>query len=72
MTDAPNQSQPDCEHVPEVWVDCEVCSGEGEILKTVHVYEAGCGFSHPDVYSKPCQACNGTGGMICDAEGDRP
>ncbi len=58
------------EHVPEVWVDCQECGGEGSILETIHVYEAGCGFSHPDVYSRPCPACDGTRGMICEAEGD--
>lgn len=61
-----------CQHppTPEVWVDCPECGGEGEILETTHVYEAGCGFSHPDVYSKPCRACNGTGGWIDGVEAD--
>jgi hypothetical protein len=58
------------EHVPEVWVDCSECCGEGEIIETIHVYESGCGFSHPDVYGKPCPVCYGTRGMICEAEGD--
>lgn len=55
---------------PEFWFDCDVCGGEGHILETIHVYEAGCGFSHPDVYSKPCTVCNGTGGYISEADGD--
>ncbi|MDE2471082.1 MAG: hypothetical protein KGL35_20640 [Bradyrhizobium sp.] len=61
-----------CQHppVPEVWVDCPECRGEGEILETIHVYEAGCGFSHPDVYSKPCRECNGAGGWIDEVEAD--
>lgn len=57
-------------HVPEVFVDCQTCGGEGEILETIHVYEVGCGFSHPDAHSKPCPACGGLRGMICEAEGD--
>jgi hypothetical protein len=52
---------------PEVWLDCPECGGEGEILETIHVYEAGCGFSHPDVYGKECLRCRGTRGMICEA-----
>lgn len=55
---------------PEVQVACEMCGGEGEILETIHVYEAGCGFSHPDVHSKPCSNCSGVGFFICEAEGD--
>lgn len=58
------------EVAPKVFIACEVCGGEGAILETVHVYEAGCGFSHPDVHSKPCTACNGAGGMVCEAEGN--
>lgn len=66
------RSHGDCEDrpAPEVWVDCPDCCGEGEVLETVHVYEAGCGFSHPDVYGKTCPACGGARGMICEAEGN--
>lgn len=61
-----------CQHPepPEVWIDCAECGGEGEVLETIHVYETGCGFSHPDVYGKPCPACNGIGGQISEASGD--
>ena len=68
MADA--RSQPNIARVPEIWVDCPECCGEGEILETIHVYETGCGFSHPDVYGKPCPSCHGTRGMICESEGD--
>lgn len=62
-----------CQHPkpPEIWKDCEVCCGEGQILEGIHVYEEGCGFSHPDVYEKPCLACNGAGVFICEAEGEQ-
>ena len=59
------------DNTPEFLADCGVCGGSGEILETIHVYEPGCGFSHPDVYGKPCQACGGNGWLICEAEGDR-
>lgn len=44
---------------PETLVCCGFCGGEGSILKTVHVYEAGCGFSHPDVDAEICPMCEG-------------
>ena len=71
MSEPHFSSSADIWDAPEVWVDCPECAGEGEILETIHVYEAGCGFSHPDVYGKPCPACGGARGMICEAEGDR-
>lgn len=52
---------------PEAWADCETCGGEGAINRTIHVYENGCGFSHPDVEIIPCTDCMGTGGAIVDA-----
>jgi hypothetical protein len=58
------------DHTPEFLFDCGECSGQGYIARTVHVYEAGCGFSHPDVEETPCQACNGVGWFVSNAEGD--
>lgn len=57
------------DHTPEFLDDCEACGGSGEILETIHVYEAGCGFSHPDVAGKPCKVCNGVGFFILEVEG---
>lgn len=51
---------------PEEWVICAGCYGEGSINKTIHVYEAGCGFSHPDVEAIICPECNGSGGIISE------
>jgi hypothetical protein len=51
----------------EEWEDCPECGGEGEILETIHVYERGCGFSHPDTYGRPCRACGGRRGSIVPA-----
>lgn len=59
------------DHTPEFLADCEACEGRGYIPETIHVYEVGCGFSHPDVIEHPCQTCGGNGWLICDAEGDR-
>lgn len=50
---------------PEVWVDCPECCGEGEIEHPRPFWD--------DPYFcvvEPCRACNGAGGMICEAEGD--
>lgn len=58
------------DHTPEFLFDCEACGGQGYIARTVHVYEAGCGFSHPDVEETPCEACNGIGWFIGEAESD--
>jgi hypothetical protein len=55
------------DHTPEFLFDCETCGGQGYIASTVHVYEPGCGFSHPDVEETPCQACNGNGWFVCEA-----
>ena len=59
------------DHTPEFLADCEVCDGKGYIAKTIHVYEPGCGFSHPDVEETPCQACGGNGWFICEVEGNQ-
>ncbi len=59
------------DHTPEFLFDCEACGGEGYIPRTVRVYEAGCGFSHPDVEEVRCEACLGVGWFICEAEGDQ-
>ena len=55
---------------PERFVECRECGGEGSIETTIHVYEAGCGFSHPDVYAAPCLRCNGSGGTIEESPAD--
>ena len=54
------------DHTPEFLADCEVCGGQGYIAKTIHVYEPGCGFSHPDVEETPCHACGGNGWFVCE------
>ena len=59
------------DHTPEFLFDCQTCGAQGYIARTVHVYEAGCGFSHPDVEEAPCQACNGLGWFVGEVEGDR-
>jgi hypothetical protein len=58
------------DHTPEFLFDCEACGGQGYIARTVQVYEAGCGFSHPDVEETPCQACGGNGWLVGEAESD--
>lgn len=58
------------DHTPEFLVDCEACDGLGYIPRTIHVYEPGCGFSHPDVVEDACQACNGNGWFLCEAQGE--
>lgn len=55
---------------PEQWFVCEACDGEGVIARRISVYEAGCGFPHDDTEERPCEACNGAGGWIDDAEPD--
>jgi hypothetical protein len=57
--------------VPEIWLDCPHCSGEGGFEKHIWVYEHGCGFGHDDSMWATCAVCDGIGGMICEAEGDR-
>lgn len=54
------------DHTPEFLADCEACDGKGYIPRTIHVYEAGCGFSHPDVEEVRCQACNGAGFFVIE------
>lgn len=55
-----------CWDSPLQWEDCPVCGAEGGYEKTIHVYEAGCGFSHPDGWWVTCETCRGSGGMICE------
>ena len=67
-----NKCSPDTsEHVPEVWIDCPECGGEGGWEQHCRTYELGCGFAHDDSEWRECHVCNGIGGMICEAEGDR-
>lgn len=56
---------------PEVWEDCPRCGGEGGYEKHIWVYEHGCGFGHDDGMWVTCEVCNGTRGMICEAEVDK-
>lgn len=56
---------------PEVFVECAHCGGDGVIRKSIWVYEHGCGFGHEDVLEAPCRFCNGAGGFLCEAAGDR-
>jgi len=53
---------------PEFWLDCPECGGEGSIEKWESVSRWS--IDPPCAYAIPCQACNGTGGMICEAEGN--
>lgn len=55
--------------VPEVWVDCAECGGEGgiEVWESVSKWA----IDPPCAHVVTCQACNGAGGYICEAEGDR-
>ena len=62
---------PDPEQGPEVWLDCPECGGEGGWEQHCRVYEHGCGFAHDGSEWHSCDACNGKGGMIREAEGDR-
>lgn len=57
------------DHGPEFWADCPECGGEGSI----DVWESVSKWSidPPSAHPVPCQACNGAGGMICEAEYDR-
>lgn len=56
---------------PEIVVCCGHCHGDGVICETVHVYETGCGFSHPDVASKTCPECHGMPFAIIQHPGDK-
>lgn len=57
------------EMAPEVWIDCPECCGEGgiEIWESVSKWS----IDPPCAHVKTCRACNGAGGYICEAEGDR-
>ena len=54
---------------PEVFLDCPECLGEGAI----EIWESTTKWSidPPCAHVLTCQACNGSGGMICEAEGDQ-
>lgn len=62
------QTAPVVSEPPETWVICGECDGEGSTNKTIHVYEAGCAVSHPDVESVPCVECGGAGGVIAEVD----
>ncbi len=53
------------DHVPEVYVACEQCGGEGSI----EVWDTASRWSTdpPCARAMTCGACNGAGGMICEA-----
>lgn len=55
--------------LPVVFVECAICGGKGIIRKPIRVYEHGCGFSHDDVDEIECDACNGAGGNLSEANG---
>jgi hypothetical protein len=52
---------------PEEFITCDQCGGEGHQLRTVWVYEHGCGVPHEDVEAVKCDVCNGAGGFLCPA-----
>jgi hypothetical protein len=56
------------DHGPEflTLATCDACDGLGYHAKTIHIYEAGCGFSHPDVHDTPCEYCGGTGEIVAE------
>ena len=57
------------DHTPEFLADCEACAGRGYTQRTIHVYEPGCGFSHP-VQEIQCEACSGNGWFVLESDGD--
>lgn len=70
MNNPHDRSSAATEHVPEVWLDCPQCGGEGGWEQHCRTYELGCGFAHDDSEWRQCHVCNGVGGIICEAEGD--
>lgn len=54
---------------PEIWIDCTECDGEGLIEEWESVSKWS--IDPPCAHVIQCQACNGAGGMICEAEGIR-
>jgi hypothetical protein len=63
------QHTPEDEMVTLQW--CDACGSEGYELRSVMVYEHGCGFAHPDTeidYSRPCKCCEGTGLALIECE----
>jgi DnaJ-class molecular chaperone len=62
------QDGPVLREPPETWAICGECDGEGSTNRTIHVYEAGCAVSHPDVESVPCVECGGAGGVIAEVD----
>lgn len=56
---------------PERFYTCEQCGGEGVIYTAGWAYAPGCGYPHEDVEAHACTACNGAGGWLDEAEGDK-
>jgi len=54
---------------PEVWEECHACQGEGAIEEWESVSKWS--IDPPCAIVRTCQTCNGAGGFICEAEGDR-
>jgi hypothetical protein len=54
---------------PEVWEECPDCHGEGgiEVCESVSKWS----IDPPCAHVVFCKTCNGSGGMICEAVGDR-
>lgn len=54
--------------VPEVWVDCAKCCGEGaiEVWESVNRWS----IDPPCALATTCQTCGGAGGFICEADDD--
>lgn len=54
---------------PQVWKECPECCGEGgiEVWESVSKWS----IDPPCAQVMRCEACNGAGGFICEAEGDR-
>jgi len=54
---------------PEVWEECAACCGEGsyEIYESVSKWSIDPPCGHVVI----CETCNGAGGFIVEAKGDR-
>ncbi len=62
LADLSREFWPHVDQVPEVWVECEECGGEGSIARPEPFPD--------DPYFcvvMSCDACHGAGGAICEA-----